>query len=400
MMKHIKLLSTIVLLGLLCIVTACNQTPKANNTTVSGTQISNTTASNNADDDRMDNENTEEETSTQENDNEAYPEFEVIFRPEFDETIYPSLIFGFTEIEKLQKHDFNYFTIWVNTPKKTNLRFVIQESTMNFETVINKRGVIGEGIFVPTIKWKYEELKKLSQPGYVDITFICYNEDTGREIGRENLKLRYRAINECVIAAVLDDELLSLHFMVAAYVNEDSQIVDEFLAEVLRNTPGLQFVGYQADENYVVTQVEAVFNTLRKKGVKYSSITATSNTQNPYLMSQYIRFSDEVLKNSQANCADGTAFLCSVLKKIGIRPVMIFVPGHVYLGYYLNDRKTQFWVLETTLIGSNLTFHEASAYQVADYEANYAKMMDPDPFNGYLYIEIDEARSMIKPIGR
>lgn len=333
-------------------------------------------------------------------DSENDLEFDVIFRPEFDESIYPCLIFGLTEIEKSQNMDFNYFTIVVETSKKTDLRIVVQESTMNFETVINKKRVAGKEVIVPAIKWKYEELKKLRQPGYVDITFVCYNDDTNREIGRKNLKLRYRAINECVIAAMLGGEPVSLHFMVAAYVNEDSQIVDGFLSEVLRDNPNLSFVGYQAGDNYVLTQVEAIFYTLRKKGIKYSNITSTSNTQNPNIVSQYIRFSDEVLKNTQANCADGTVFLCSVLKKIGIRAVMIFVPGHIYLGYYLNDQKSKFWVLETTLIGSNCTFREASDYQIPSYEANFKKMTDDDPFDGYLYIEIDESRSMIKPIGQ
>jgi len=188
--------------------------------------------------------------------------------------------------------------------------------------------------------------------------------------------------------------------MVAAYVNEDSPVIDGFLKEVLDETVLDSFVGYQQGATAVVDQVAASFYTLRAKGIKYSDITTTSNS-NPNILSQYIRFSDEVLNNTQANCADGTVFFCSVLRKIGIHTIMVFIPGHVYLGYYADNAKTTLRLLETTQVGSTTTnFNDASDYQVSAFNSNLSKFNNGDYFDGYFTIDVDESRKIIKPIGR
>lgn len=326
-------------------------------------------------------------------------DFDVTYRSEFKNTIYPSMIFGLTELEKQLNEPTDYFSVTVNPNVLTDVRLVIEESKLNFETIIAEKDIVGEKIIVPSIKWKYDDLKTLSQPGNVDLTFVCYGEDN-KELGRKNLKLSYRAINECVFAAEIDGEAIPLQWMFAAYVNEDSPLIDDFLQEVLETTELNGFTGYQGGEDGVFQQVEAVFLTLRNKGVKYSSITSTSNS-NPNVASQYIRFSDEVLNNTQANCADGTVFFCSVLKKIGIHTVMVFNPGHVYLGYYTDDSKQNLYLLETTLVGNyDFDFWDATNYQVEEFNSSISQFNNGDFFDWYFLIDIDDSRQIIKPIGR
>lgn len=323
---------------------------------------------------------------------------DVKYVPELENTIYPSLIFGLSEIEKQQNESVDYFTVTVNPTVETDIKIVIEESKLNYETIIVEKNVKGTKEIVPSLKWKYDDLKNLSQPGTVDLTFICYSGND-KELGRKNMKLSYRAINECVYALVSEGELIGLKQLFVSYVNEDSPVIDKFLKDVMDYTDLNSFVGYQGGEDEVFNQVEAIFTTLRGMGVKYSSITATSNT-NKNVGSQYIRFSDEVLNNTQANCADGTVFFCSVLQKIGIHSVMIFVPGHVYLGYYLNEEKTKIQLLETTAVGnSSFDFYDATDYQVNDYNSNLSKFNDDDYLN-YFIVDVNENRKIIKPIGR
>lgn len=326
-------------------------------------------------------------------------EFNVTYDSDLQSTIYPSMIFGLTEIEKQLNEPFDYFTINVKPNIKTGIKIIIQESKLNFETIITLNGIQSDTIINPSLKWKYDELKLLSQPGNVDLTFVCYGDDN-KEIGRKNLKLGYRSINECVILTKSNSKVIPLYFMIAGYVNEDSPIIDTFLQEVLQNTNLSAFTGYQKGELGVLEQIEAIFNTLRNKGVKYSSITNTSST-NPNVISQYIRFSDEVLNNTQANCADGTTFFCSVLKKIGIHTVMVFVPGHVYLGYYADAAKTSLGLLETTAVGNlSISFNDASNFQVDTFNSKLAELYNNDYLDGYFIIDVDGARQIIKPIGR
>ena len=99
----------------------------------------------------------------------------------------------------------------------------------------------------------------------------------------------------------------------------------------------------------------AVWNVLQRIGVKYSSITQPSGSSDT-IMSQHVRFLDEAYSNSQANCVDGTVLFASVLYKLGIWPVLILRPGHMFLGFYPDEssyqRHQNLACLETTLIGN------------------------------------------------
>lgn len=104
-------------------------------------------------------------------------DFNVSHLTEFNNSIYPSLIFGLTEIEKQQGEAMNYFTIDVSPNIETDLRIIVEESKLNFETVITESNLTGETQIIASLKWKYDELKNLTQPGNIDITFVCYTGD-------------------------------------------------------------------------------------------------------------------------------------------------------------------------------------------------------------------------------
>lgn len=326
--------------------------------------------------------------------------FDVSVRKEFQNTIYPSMIFGLNEIESQTGSTTDYFTITVQPNVQTDIKIVIEESKLNFETQLNFSNVSATKTIIPSLKWKYDDMKQFSQPGIYDVTFVCYDGEN-KEIGRKNLKLKYRAINECVFLAVFDEKPVPFQFMFAAYVNEDSPVIDKFLQDVLKTTNLIDsFSGYQAGADEVDRQVAAMFYTLRAKGVKYSSITNTSNNNN-YLRSQYVRFSDEVLGNTQANCVDGTAFFCSALQKIGIHSELVLVPGHMFLAYYIDAAQTKKRVLETTAVGnSNFSFGDAIRYQINNYNENVNKLNNDNYLDGYALINIPASRRIIKPIGR
>lgn len=329
-------------------------------------------------------------------------DFDVYCRNELKNTIYPSLVFGLNEKEKQTGTSFDYFTINVNTRTKEplDLRVVVQESKVSYETVIPLKNIISQASVIASLKWKYDDMKHFNQPGYFDLTLICY-DDRNNEVGRKELKMSYASINECVFGAVLNNIFVDFSYIFAAYVNEDNPVIDAFLKEVLAYNPGLTgFTGYlSGNPNDVHPQVSTIFATLRRKGVKYSNITTTSNT-NQLIWKQYVRFSDEVLNNTQANCMDGTAFFCSCLRKIGIHSVMVFKPGHVYLGYYSNPNRTQFHLLETTYVGTSKTIWEAWNDNISDFNAYHNLYNNSDVSDQYFMIDIDAARNFIKPIGR
>ena len=65
---------------------------------------------------------------------ELIADFSVTYLANFDNTIYPSMIFGLTEIEKQENTPAEYFTITVKPNIPTDIKIIIQESKLNFET--------------------------------------------------------------------------------------------------------------------------------------------------------------------------------------------------------------------------------------------------------------------------
>lgn len=369
--------------------------------------------------------------------------FTVVGDQDFEQTIYPSVLLGLSNLLSESNEDF--FDISVKNPKaNSNLKIVIEPSTLNSETIFQTQMVIkGQTYtFSPIIKWNYSTLKSLNQPGNVDFTFVCYIND--KEIDRKNLRLSYRAVNECVYGLIdTKGNYVDLKWMFAAFVNEDNPKIDELLGVTLTYNIVTNFIGYQGTETDVFKQVSALWYYLQAHSVKYSSITASSNpSQKVY--SQYVRFFNDVYNNSQANCADGSIFLASILKKIGINPLLITIPGHMYLGYYTDKDKSKLRLLETTKVGnvnlaeiyedtqyvynlskysdyiSNQTwndyfsgnislnavkreisynsFIEATDYRIDDYNNNISKFNDPNNHN-FKVFDIETLRKIVQPIG-
>ncbi|GIM52973.1 hypothetical protein CAPN004_20030 [Capnocytophaga cynodegmi] len=331
--------------------------------------------------------------------------FNVQFQADLANTIYTSAIFGLAEVERQTNQAIDFFYIDFDAEENGVIEVVIEETALNHKTEITKEVTTGRNSFSPKIKWKYDALKQMKQPGYADFTFFCRNT-AGDKLGSKDIKVRYTSINECVLVAKLQGKVYPLFHFMGAYVNEDSPVIDVFLKDVLNTTDLKAFTGYQGENSNVIAvnvinQVRAMFLTLRSKGVKYSSITDTSNnSSNPNVVSQYIRFADEVMNNTQANCVDGTVFLCSALRKVGIEAFMVFQPGHVYLGYYANPDKKRPFLLETTMVGTDYSFMQATDINVNTFNKNIEKYNNKDYMDMYFIININDIRSLIKPIGR
>ena len=96
------------------------------------------------------------------------------------------------------------------------------------------------------------------------------------------------------------------------------------------------FSGYQAeDKGRGLSPGVCRWHALTQRDLRYS--TSPPARRSPTAVnSQHVRMIDESINNAQANCVDGSVLLASVLRKIGIEPVLVMVPGHCYLGFQLD----------------------------------------------------------------
>jgi len=203
----------------------------------------------------------------------------------------------------------------------------------------------------PTIGWDYQALAAIRQPRPANVEFELSVD--GKPLGKRTQRVRLRSVNDALYYIDEDDDAADLDFnwMFAAYVNEDHPAVDQILKEALDSGVVDSFTGYQdEDSDAVLKQVYAIWHVLQSRGIRYSSITRTAN-EHANVMSQHVRFIDESLAMTQANCVDGSVLIASVLRKIDIAPVLVLVPGHMFLGFALDEEGEEMAYLETTMLG-------------------------------------------------
>ena len=144
---------------------------------------------------------------------------------------------------------------------------------------------------------------------------------------------------------------------IGAWITPNARAVDGFLTAAKQRHPQKMFAGEQAG---TVPQVKAIFEELKARGVTYV-MDPTVNTD--LVKVQRTRLPTEVLESTNAQCLEGTILFATLLESIGLRPIIVIVPGHAYVGWHATradgvkpDADRLF--LETTMVG-NATFEQA-----------------------------------------
>lgn len=299
---------------------------------------------------------------------------------------------------------------------------LIKEDTM-VEYILPDPSVVYE--ITPQIIWDYSKLSKMNQPE--NIFFKIGMQEEGSKPFIKTYQQRVRSVNDALRAYVnregIFQDLQNISF--TAYVNENHPMIDQVLKEtkdlvLASKHPDFKnfgFVGKQAGPNEVFKQVQALWYYFQSRHFVYSSITDESN-KNEKVWAQHVRTFEESLNYTQANCVDGTVMFASILKKLDIDPILVSVPRHMYLMFYL-DNKGAYSVLETTMLGNyNATgkpglifkdkdfkksiesFNEANAYGVANFTKNAQPFLQKKE-RGYALIPVSEFRKLgITPLSR
>lgn len=361
-----------------------------------------------------------------------------------DGQLYPALILAPSSLTTQHSPLTAPITCTLTSPRDNALlRIVIDSSALNyvttFQETLPQRGQ--SYTFTPDIKWKYDALLNLRQPRPIDLTLTCYINDEPVDI--KNIRLNARPINECPLSLRSPDTLLDTRYLFAAYVNEDHPYIQQILTDILDQNPNLRLTGYQHGPDNVTQQVLAVWTYALQRGITYASISCTSNPS-PHANVQHIRFFDEIYRNRQANCIDACVFFASILRKIGLKPIILVEPCHAYLGYYTDKNRTQLALLETTItswvnlpdlerrlqtdssqiqpVAKYLSqqqlrqwengqldirqlkdaialslFQKASAYNQETYQANRQHFADPNQM-GYQLLDIEQMRQQVQPL--
>lgn len=285
----------------------------------------------------------------------------------------------------------------------------------------------GKYLIYPKIKFHYQQLANVRQPITVNVSFSVAEEGATPEM--RNVAVRVRAINDAVISSRSPDgRVSSMAWALGGFVNENHPAIDSLLREALNlPVPIVQeFVGYQRDAQEVINQVFAIWYVFQRRGFTYSSITTPTGVSSK-VQSQFVRFFEDSLRTQQANCIDGTVLFASILRRIDIDPMIIIIPGHAFLGFYLDQQHKEMAFLETTAMNTDAnpyrnqkaspfrdsmarafkadfklqraakTFDLALAKGQEKYQENYAAFQSHAA--GFVMLEVDKMRQIgIQPI--
>lgn len=255
----------------------------------------------------------------------------------------------------------------------------------------------------PKLKFDFDALSRNSQTRPISMSFKVTRN--GVELDEVTQTWQLHQMNDCIFAlnsveprrdGVVAKKFRDARFMFAAYVNENHPLVDEILKDAKGTGLCNSFLGYQAGEAEVGQQINAVWTALQRRGITYSSITDTTSAKDVWV--QHVRFFDQSVSSTQANCVDGSVLMASVLKKIGLKTSLVLVPGHCYLAVYTHDpaKGGKMLAIETTMLGAGATIQAASEYATmsspTSLKSNARKFQIKD--SGYLIVDIEAARKI------
>ncbi len=142
---------------------------------------------------------------------------------------------------------------------------------------------------------------------------------------------------------------------VGAWITSNDPTVEAFLTKAKERVAGRNFVG---EQDATVPQVKALFDELKARGMSYVMDPEVTSTQ---AVVQRTRLPAEVLTSTNAQCLEGTLAFATLMEAIGLKPIVVFVPGHAFVGWHTVDKDGTHGeplFVETTMVG-NFTFEEA-----------------------------------------
>ena len=176
--------------------------------------------------------------------------------------------------------------------------------------------------------------------------------------------------------------------LLARWVTPHDDKVLQLVSRAERLVPGGKMRGYNQVPGVdlaaqVRAQAAAVFRAMRRSGISYvSSIYTFGNYPGE---TQRIRLPRETLELSNANCIDVSVAFASALENLGMKPVIVIVPGHAFTGVRLGPNSQDVLYLDLTVLPKG-TFADAISRAQA--------WMKRTPQSEVLTVDIGAARSL------
>lgn len=190
----------------------------------------------------------------------------------------------------------------------------------------------------------------------------------------------------------------------AAMSMPNDPALDSLLREAADYTPeGIITWDYDDEtdsEGKVYHKLQAVYDAIAARGVIYVAtgipfVPQEKKDEGFYL--QRLKLPYEVLETRSGMCIELSLLFASAYEKMMLDPVLIRIPGHVYLAVPIAEGSSTYYVIETTLVGQ-ASFDEAVQMGSEEFDEALPEL-GKDRLDSYFWLDLkDLRREGITPI--
>jgi hypothetical protein len=266
----------------------------------------------------------------------------------FENNIFPSLLLSFGAA--YPEYSRGLTVTLRNLPTPAPLQLRIDSGLFVRPVQVGVDAVAGAATVNPELPWNFDALRRTTQ--MQPQSFVATLLVDGKPSGGATLVCTLHSVNEAVsrIYNSATGQWLDTSVCFAAFVNEDHPWINTLLQEAAAGGSVHAFTGYQSGAPGVLLQAQAIWDALAARGLSYVNV-ATDSSTSPLVSTQYVRFLDQSVRDHGANCVDASVLFASVLRKIGLRPVLLFRPGHCFTGFYDAAEGGRLVAFETSFLG-------------------------------------------------
>jgi hypothetical protein len=267
----------------------------------------------------------------------------------FENNIFPSLLLSFAAT--YPEYSRGLTLTLRNLPAAGTLQLRIDSGLFVRPVLVGIDPVAASATLNPELPWNFDALRRTTQ--MQPQTFVATLLVDGKPQGATSLVCTLHSVNEAVsrIYNSSTGQWLDTSVCFASFVNEDHPWINALLQEAAASGSVHTFTGYQSGPQGVMPQAQAIWDALAARGLSYVNV-ATDSSASALVSTQYVRFLDQSVRDHGANCVDASVLFASILRKIGLRPVLLFKPGHCFTGFYDAPEGGKLVAFETTFLGA------------------------------------------------
>ena len=226
-----------------------------------------------------------------------------------------------------------------------DIRLTVSTLGLRGPTVIETR-ISGDVLLRPRLDWDTDALLKLRTPRR-QVVRVSVTARGMKPLERE-LELNVHPLDEALYFVREGNARIDLGWAFAAWVDPQDPVIDNLLE--LAGIDASDLAALPRKRTARLDLVRELWIALERHGLRYADEGA-GLSQGPVIYSQRVRLLSNTWNERVANCLDGSVLIASALERLGMRSFLVLVPGHAFVGFYVEEGRHEAEFLETTLLG-------------------------------------------------